>query len=63
MIAARVQNDMSTVKTLLDGAHSKLAELELQTIKHSRELIKRLNNQASAQKCTIMKSKSMKFKT
>ena len=44
MIAARVQNDMSTVKTLLDGAHTKLAELELQTIKHSRELIKRLNN-------------------
>jgi hypothetical protein len=44
MIAARVQNDMITVKTLLDGTHSKLAELELQTIKHSRELIKRLNN-------------------
>ena len=44
MIAARVQNDMITVKTLLDGTHSKLAELELQTIKHSRELIKRLNH-------------------
>ena len=43
MIAARVAHDMETVRQLLDGTHTKLAELELQTVKHSRQLVKRLD--------------------
>ena len=36
LIMTRVERDMGIVRDLLDTTHTKLAELELQTVKHSR---------------------------